>query len=76
MVKQTDLTLKKFDMNYIVIFNLGSVDCEVMTNGHGFAEEFSTFEEANNEALDWLDETQYRNFKVFGECSHDRNYIM
>ena len=63
-------------MNYIVIFNLGSTDVEIMTDGHGFAEQFSDFESANNEALQWLDDSQYRNFKVMAECDHDRNHLI
>lgn len=63
-------------MIYIVVFNVGSKDVEVMTDGHGFKEVFSSFEEANNEALDWLDGDQYRNFKVYIECTHDRNHLI
>jgi hypothetical protein len=63
-------------MNYTVIFNLGSTDCEIMTDGHGFAEQFANFEDANNEAVDWLDDDQYKNFKVFAECSHDKNHLV
>lgn len=63
-------------MIYIVVFNVGSKDCEIMTDGHGFKEEFTSFEDANNEALDWLDDEQYRDFKVFAECSHERNHVV
>lgn len=63
-------------MSYIVVFNVNSSDVEIMTNGHGFKEEFATFEDANNEAMEWLDDNQYRDFKVFAECSRDRNHVV
>jgi len=63
-------------MEYIVVFNVGSKDCEVLTDGYGFAEKFTTFEDAHNEGLEWLDNDGYRDFKVFAECDHDRNHVV
>lgn len=63
-------------MVYIVVFNPNAKDSELLTDGHGFAEKFGSFEEANNEAIEWLDEDQYREFSVYGECTHERNHIV
>lgn len=63
-------------MAYTVLFNVGSRDPEIMTDGHGFVEHFDLFEDANNEALDWLDEDQYRTFVVVAECDHERNHLI
>lgn len=50
---------------YIVLFNVGSSAVEVMTDGHGFIEEFETYEDANNEANEWIDEDQYFHFTIY-----------
>lgn len=63
-------------MEYIVVFNVESKDCEVLTDEYGFTEKFTTFEDAYNGGLKWLDSDEYRNFKVFAECNHDRNHVV
>ncbi len=55
---------------YIVVFNIGSSDIQVMTDGHGFIEEFDSYEDANNEASEWLDAEQYFQFDVFQKRSN------
>lgn len=50
---------------YIVVFNVGYGDPEVMTNLHGFIEEFATPESANEAAREWVDNLQYINFCVY-----------
>jgi hypothetical protein len=50
---------------FIVIFNIGSRDVTLMTNNHGFIEEFYDYETAVQHAKEWLDEDQFRKFEVF-----------
>lgn len=53
-------------MSYcIVIFNNGSVDHEILTDDHGHIQEFADEIEAENEAEEWLDDDQYRDFEIF-----------
>lgn len=51
----------------IVIFNLGHRDSVLLTDSHGFVKEFYSEEDAECEAELWIDETQFRNFKIFKE---------
>ena len=50
---------------YIVIFNLGYKDSEILTNLNGFVEEFSSISEAKTEAEKWIDKTQYRCYNIY-----------
>jgi hypothetical protein len=61
---------------YYVIFNPGYRDAEIMTNMNGFADDFSTYEDAKSEAEECLDGKDYRSFMIVGECTDDRNHII
>lgn len=52
---------------YIVIFNAGYRDSEILTNMHGFIEEFIEYEDAVESAKECIDGKDYRNFKIFEE---------
>ena len=51
----------------IVVFNLGSRDAEMLTDSHGFVKEFYSEDDAVEEAEKWIDDTQFRNFKIFND---------
>ena len=63
--------LEKDVMTYIVIFNYDHVTPDPMTDGHGFLQSFLTFEAAEHEALGWLDGLEFKNFKIYKECSQE-----
>lgn len=50
---------------YIVIFNLSYRDPELLTNMHGFVEEFSNIEQAKEAAEQWIDGDQYRSYDIY-----------
>jgi len=50
---------------YIVVFNVGYRDSEIMTTSNGFIEEFPDPDSAAETASEWIDGTQYRNFKIY-----------
>jgi hypothetical protein len=52
---------------YIVIFNYNSRDSIIMTNDHGFVEEFAEQQDAVMAAYEWIDGKDYRNFRVYKE---------
>ena len=54
-------------MSYIVIFNYNSRDAIIMTNDHGFIEDFAEQGDAVSAAKEWIDGKYYVNFKVFKE---------
>ena len=53
---------------FIVVFNIGSRDVTLMTNNHGFIEEFYDRETAEKYAEEWLDNDQFRKFEIFEKC--------
>jgi len=54
-------------MTYIVIFNVGYKDSEILTDSSGFVEEFIDYVTAVEIASEWIDGTQYRKFNVYEE---------
>ena len=50
---------------YIVVFNVGSRDVEVMTNSHGFLETFYDVDTAKQYAEEWIDGDQFRSYKIY-----------
>ena len=50
---------------YIVVFNLGYKDHQLMIDEHGFIEEFAEYEHAEAQAKEWLDADQYRTFNIY-----------
>ena len=63
-------------MNYVVIFNLGTRNVDVMCDDMGFPEQFSSYEDACEEAKEQIDGEHYKTYKVFAECSKDRNHLV
>ena len=56
-------------MTYIVVFNVGFTDHEVMTNSRGFVEEFESAIGAIQEAEEWIDGNQYLSYNVYEQIT-------
>lgn len=63
-------------MNYIVIFNFGYSDSFTLTDSHNFIEEFSSYEEAFEEGQKNVEDEELRSFKVFAECTKEKNHLI
>lgn len=63
-------------MEYIVIFNDGYKDHSPLESSHGFLEKFMSYEDAKNEAKQWIDGKDFRNFSIYVNCTPERNHLV
>lgn len=56
-------------MGYIIIWNPGSRDPFIQTDGHYFKEEFSSFEDAREAAEVNMDNEHFRSYAIFEEVT-------
>lgn len=57
-------------MSYIVIFNTSCKDAEILTNDHGFVQHFGGIKHAKEEADNWLDGKDYRDYQIYEEVEN------
>jgi hypothetical protein len=63
-------------MDYIVIFNDGYKDHSPMENNHYFIEKFMSYQDAENEAKQWIDGKEFRSFTIYMSCTPERNHLV
>ena len=61
---------------YYIIFDHLTKHPSILESDLGFIQDFVTYENATQEAENWMDDGDCKSYMIVGECTDERNHII